>query len=241
MSDTKSSAPARPFPLGMARRGLSIGGVALVAVNLVLMMAGSAAGAGTMTSAVLWGGAAVCFLGAFVAFMLEPNEPPPSRPHGEPAADPEAAAASDDGGRAEGASPAARPTTRGRRAARRTPSRLRSSAAATPCAGCAAASPPLVGSLLALLLMAHAGQLALGRPARRALRRASPSWGVMDLLGTFDDADDRVAALEHARGARARRSRGFARVVRALLRSRSASRTAGRGLPQMALGHRRHR
>ena len=44
MSDTKSSEPARAFPLGTARRGLTIGGVALVAVNLVLLMIGQRSG-----------------------------------------------------------------------------------------------------------------------------------------------------------------------------------------------------
>ena len=71
MSDTKSSEAPRAFPLGTARRGLTVGGVALVAVNLVLLMSGSELGVG-MTSALLWGGAAACFLGAFVVFMMEP-------------------------------------------------------------------------------------------------------------------------------------------------------------------------
>jgi 4-amino-4-deoxy-L-arabinose transferase-like glycosyltransferase len=46
--------------------------------------------------------------------------------------------------------------------------------------------------VVSFLLMAHDGQLRWGVPLG-ALSIAAASWGVMDLLGTFDDADDRVA------------------------------------------------
>jgi 4-amino-4-deoxy-L-arabinose transferase-like glycosyltransferase len=49
-----------------------------------------------------------------------------------------------------------------------------------------------VGTLLAFLLMANDGQLRWGVPMG-ALCIAVASWGIMDLLLTFDDPDDRVA------------------------------------------------
>ncbi len=51
----------------------------------------------------------------------------------------------------------------------------------------------LVASAIATALMGHPGQLRWGVPLG-ALFVAIASWGVMDLLGTFDDADDRVVA-----------------------------------------------
>ena len=49
-----------------------------------------------------------------------------------------------------------------------------------------------VGGLLAFMLMAHNGQLRLGVPLG-LLCVLVCAWGVMDLLGTFDDADEHVA------------------------------------------------
>ena len=51
----------------------------------------------------------------------------------------------------------------------------------------------LLASLFAMGLMGRPGQLRWGVPLG-ALFVAIASWGVMDLLGTFDDADDRVVA-----------------------------------------------
>ncbi len=51
----------------------------------------------------------------------------------------------------------------------------------------------LVAAAIATGLMGHPGQLRWGVPLG-ALFVAIASWGVMDLLGTFDDADDRVVA-----------------------------------------------
>jgi 4-amino-4-deoxy-L-arabinose transferase-like glycosyltransferase len=50
----------------------------------------------------------------------------------------------------------------------------------------------LLGSVVAVMLMGHPGQLRWGVPLG-ALCVAIASWGVMDLLGTFDDPDTRVA------------------------------------------------
>jgi len=49
-----------------------------------------------------------------------------------------------------------------------------------------------VGIFVAFTLMAHDAQLRWGVPLG-ALFIAVAAWGIMDLLGTFDDADDRVA------------------------------------------------
>jgi 4-amino-4-deoxy-L-arabinose transferase-like glycosyltransferase len=51
----------------------------------------------------------------------------------------------------------------------------------------------VLASLVAMGLMGHPGQLRWGVPLG-AIFVAIASWGVMDLLGTFDDPDDRVAA-----------------------------------------------
>src|SRR5260370_26197962 len=93
MSETKSSESAKivpaaksgggPFPLTTTRRALTIGGVALVAVNLVATMSGGLRLAGTALSALLWGAAAVCFLASFVVYLLEPvarGETPNAKP-----------------------------------------------------------------------------------------------------------------------------------------------------------------
>src|SRR5258708_28604854 len=81
------AAPRRgaPFPLGPARKGLTGLGIAFVAVNLVLMMSGSAGSSGSTLATALWGTAALCFLGAFVVYMVEPtnrrdDKAAPSRP-----------------------------------------------------------------------------------------------------------------------------------------------------------------
>jgi 4-amino-4-deoxy-L-arabinose transferase-like glycosyltransferase len=51
--------------------------------------------------------------------------------------------------------------------------------------------PLIGGSFVALLLMAHTGQLRWGVPLG-AIFVAIATWGAMDLLGTFDDPEDRV-------------------------------------------------
>jgi hypothetical protein len=50
-----------------------------------------------------------------------------------------------------------------------------------------------IASLLALILMAESGQLRWGVPLGTICILVA-AWGLMDLLGTFDDADDTVAA-----------------------------------------------
>jgi 4-amino-4-deoxy-L-arabinose transferase-like glycosyltransferase len=219
MADTKSTATARPFPLGATRRGLTIGGVALVAVNLVLLVTGAAAASGPMLSALLWGGAAVCFLGAFVAYMMEPvakrEDASPlagaaSKAGDSPAspaepADAKATAAGNPTDNPEGG-PADAPAGStvqdkpvdgaaggiGLNVAMMTPEeRARLLPRGNPLRWTRGGITALLGSLFALLLMAKQGQWRWGVPLG-ALFVAIGTWGVMDLLGTFDDPDDRL-------------------------------------------------
>jgi 4-amino-4-deoxy-L-arabinose transferase-like glycosyltransferase len=263
MSDTKSSEPVRPFPLGMARRGLTIGGVALVAINLVMMVAGGLGGAsGSLLSALLWGGAAVCFLGAFVVFMLEPMNvrEAGAGKQGAPAKAPEPASTTAGGALdADKKEPAAdAPRGQGDEAPAATPDVVATEASAPPqpatddepAKGPTSEPSPLIrrgnpmrwtrgsvttalGSLFAYLLMAHPGQLRWGVPLG-AVFVAVASWGVMDLLGTFDDPDDRVAS-SHRLGEIAPDLAGFAASFLLFCASLGFAH-AGRLLPQWGWG-----
>ncbi len=234
MSDTKSSEPPRPFPLGMARRGLTIGGVALVAVNLVLMMSGTDAVAGTMLSALLWGGAAACFLGAFVVFMLEPANRKDAPAEAAPATAKKAEAAAP-------AEPASAEPPSAETAAKADapaevdvdPSTQPLLRRGNPMRWLRGGLTALIGSVVALLMMAHPGQLRWGVPIG-ALLVAVASWGVMDLLGTFDDRDDRVDT-SHTLGELAAPLLGFL-VAFVLFALALGFAHAGRGLPQIGWG-----
>jgi 4-amino-4-deoxy-L-arabinose transferase-like glycosyltransferase len=90
-----------------------------------------------------------------------------------------------------------------------------------------------LGSLCAVMLMGHAAQLRLGVPLG-SLFVAIAAWGVMDMLGSFDDPDDRVASSTTlgAVGQPLALLMGAFLVFIASL----AFATAGRGLPQWAWG-----
>jgi 4-amino-4-deoxy-L-arabinose transferase-like glycosyltransferase len=258
MSETKSSgqAPASaavrptartsaPVPFAMARKGLVALAVAFVAGNVVMMMSGAAGASSSTVTAVLWGGAALSFLGAFVLYMMEPAsrrdgasppaDPPqaahreqersspvdpsrseapavpkkeptgnvstvkelssmpptkksPDAPEG-PAADPAAAADVK-----EGTSPSAPEAE--------APGTVKSLNEEKPAAPLMPRGNPLrvirgglttvLSSFFTLLLMGHAGQLRWGVPLGTLLVGIA-TWGVMDVLGTFDDPDERVA------------------------------------------------
>ncbi len=93
--------------------------------------------------------------------------------------------------------------------------------------------PLLAGSFVTLLLMAHGGQLRWGVPLG-GIFVAIAAWGAMDLLGTFDDPDDRVAgSTTLAALARPIVSLLTTLMLFALLLG-LASR--GRGLPQIGWG-----
>jgi 4-amino-4-deoxy-L-arabinose transferase-like glycosyltransferase len=223
----------------MARRGLTIGGIALVAVNLVLMMSGSEIGAAPMVAALLWGGAAASFLGAFVVFMMEPanrkdaavsTEPataktaavPPAAVEPTPAEPAVTAKADEPAAAAEGLPPPAEEAPSPPLLRRGNPMRwLRGGLTA------------LLGSFFALLMMAHPGQLRWGVPIG-ALLVVVASWGVMDLLGTFDDRDDRVVA-SHTLGQLGAPLLGFL-VAFVFFCLALGFAHAGRGLPQIGWG-----
>ena len=287
MSENSSSNPIRPLGLVAARRGLAIGGVALVALNLVIMMTGSLTGGGaSLVSALLWGGAAFCFLGAFVVFMLEPMKLGKDEGPGSPAAkqlagpslnrvrdespkkdanpketDVDKTAEPSEGAPmseapavavgaplkgSDDASPATPPATDevpnpeaapgANEAAKEEPSSVpgapllrRGNPLRTVRGGVAA----LAGSFIAYLFMAHPGQLRLGVPLG-ALFVAVAAWGIVDFLGTFDDADDRVVA-SHRFDEVAPHLAGFIASVLLFLCALGFAH-AGRGLPQWAWG-----
>ncbi|HEX8791710.1 MAG TPA: glycosyltransferase family 39 protein [Polyangiaceae bacterium] len=188
MSDTKSSQPARALPIGVMRKGLTAGGIALVAINLVVMLTGSAGHSGSMVSAVLWGAAAVCFLGAFVAYMMEPiakrelNAPAAKAPEGAATADAKAANAEGEPPRDDAA--AAEQTAE-------KPKDVRLLRRGNPLRWTRGGITAAIAGFLALLLMAKQGQWRWGVPMGAVLVGIA-AWGVMDLLGTFDDPDDRL-------------------------------------------------
>jgi 4-amino-4-deoxy-L-arabinose transferase-like glycosyltransferase len=183
MSDTKSSQPARALPLGAMRKGLTGGGVALVAINLLVMVSGSAGRSGSMVSALLWGAAAVCFLGAFVAYMLEPmakREIAGSSAAPAPGAPPTETAPAEGQAQKPAEESATKKDKDGPLVRRGNPLRWTRGGITAAVAG-----------FLTLLLMAKPGQWRWGVPMGAVLV-AIASWGVMDLLGTFDDPDDRL-------------------------------------------------
>jgi 4-amino-4-deoxy-L-arabinose transferase-like glycosyltransferase len=182
MAEPKSSAPARALPVGLVRRTLTVGGVAFAVLNVALMVSGKAATSGPTLPAVLWGAAAVCFLGAFVAYMMEPvaklegASPATSVPDAAPAAPPAAEAANPDEGKSEGSGDAAhRPLLQ----------------RGNPLRWTRGGITALLGMLFTILLMAKQGQWRWGVPLG-AIFVCIACWGVMDLLGTFDDPDDRL-------------------------------------------------
>jgi 4-amino-4-deoxy-L-arabinose transferase-like glycosyltransferase len=181
MAEPKSSAPARALPLGvtprMVRRVLTIGGVAFALLNVGLMVSGTAGASGPTLAAALWGAAAICFLGAFVAYMMEPvAKLEPVAASSAVLADPAPSAyASDAGKPADSGDLAHAPLLR-----RGNPLRWTRGGVTT-----------LLGVFFTVLLMAKQGQWRWGVPLG-AIFVLIASWGVMDLMGTFDDPDDRL-------------------------------------------------
>ncbi|HZT53184.1 MAG TPA: hypothetical protein VE995_02260, partial [Gaiellaceae bacterium] len=226
MTETNTSEPgatapsikrngAPPFPLAPARRGLVVGGVALVVLNAVLAMSG---GVAPWVPALLWGAAAACFLASFVVHLMQPAPPAEAR---RAASEPAGDVTTKVDGAAANEPPASEP---------KSAPLLRKGNPLRLVRGGATA---LLGSLFALLLMAHAGQLRWGVPLG-AVFVVIASWGVMDLLGTFDDADDRVAASTTLRAL----SRPLGAFVAAavLFCAALGFAAAGRAIPQAAWG-----
>ncbi len=239
MSDTKTgesakiaSAPknggATPS-FATARRGLTVGGFAFALLNLATTMSGALRSAGPAVPAVLWGVAAVCFLASFVLYLLEPNahhetlaQPPEKMPPqpsaGKPRVEEKAAAG------AEAFVDSAE---------RREPSHVPLVRRGNPLRIARGGGTALLGAFLAFVLMARQGHARWGVPLG-AVFVAAAAWGVMDLLGTFDDPDDRVASSVTLRSLTAPLV-GFV-FASLLFCAMLGLATAGRGLPQAAWG-----
>jgi 4-amino-4-deoxy-L-arabinose transferase-like glycosyltransferase len=190
MSETKTSVAVRPHafserggrpPFPFLRHGLTFGGSALIATNIVLRIRGAGDAA---IPIFLWGAATVCFFASFIVNMMESQEPQESSSR-EVALKGGSARAHPDPEPSLGVPPPAPPDIE----PARTPLFRRGNPLRLTRGGITAA----VASFLALVLMAHEGQLRWGVPLG-GLLVAIASWGIMDLLGTFDDGDDRVAA-----------------------------------------------
>ena len=238
MSDTKTSESAKiastaknggAMSFATARRALTIGGVALALLNLTATMSGVLRSASPSVPPLLWGLAAVCFLASFILYLFEPSTrhealagPTDRRPTEASAAKirPEEKSSArtespvDDAGASE---PAPAPLVR-----RGNPLRI-----------VRGGGTALLGCFLAFLLMARQGHARWGVPLG-AVFIAAAAWGVMDLMGTFDDPDDRVASSVTLRSLTAPL---VSFVFTSLLFFATLGlATAGRGLPQGAWG-----
>jgi 4-amino-4-deoxy-L-arabinose transferase-like glycosyltransferase len=212
------------LPYRRARLALTLGGGALVALNVGLRMAG---GGGESIPVVLWGSAVVCFVASFILMMTEAppaaadppakkSKPPETAPVALPPEPAETTAAkSDDAPPAE----AKKDTVL---IPRGNPLRLIRGGA-----------PALLASIAALILMGHEGQMRWGVPLG-VLLVSSACIGIMDFLGTFDDAPDRVVA-SHRFEELARPLFGLA-IMSLLFCMTLGFAAAGAGLPQPAWG-----
>ncbi|MDP8999829.1 MAG: glycosyltransferase family 39 protein [Myxococcota bacterium] len=234
MTDTKSSESAKiapavksggvTLPLGTARRGLTIFGVALAGANVIAAISGGGHSLGPGFSAVLWGAAAMCFLASFVIYMMEPanrrdataaelgTPKPRGRPAEERLALGETSAATSDEHQTE-------PSPLFRRG--------------NPLRVVRGGGTALAGCLIAFLLMARHGQLRWGVPLG-TLFVALAAWGLMDMLGTFDEPDDRVASSVTLRSLAVPLA-SFLGASLCFLAALGFA-TAGQGMPQAAWG-----
>src|SRR5258708_11652486 len=189
MSETQTSEPTRTdgsaaklagAPSPYLRHGLTLGGIALVATNFTLRMTGSDS---VVAPTVLWASATLCFLGSFIVYMMEPQgtaEPQPRRE--EATRDPPAADTAPNGD-------PKKPSTEDKDDSRGAASLLRRG---NPLRLTRGGITILASSIPALILMGHERQTRWGVPSG-ALLVAIAAWGVMDLLGTFDDAESRIS------------------------------------------------
>jgi 4-amino-4-deoxy-L-arabinose transferase-like glycosyltransferase len=179
-------------PPSHARPALTFAGVVLVVVDVALRSIDR--DFGVVLPAIAWAGAAASFVGAFVASMSEVQgdavgpDGKSTEPSG-PSSTNGTATAGPDGH--PPAPPAEKPPERpAPPPAASTPEPL--IRPGNPLRIVRGGVTAAVSAFLLLLLMGHEGQSRWGVPFGALLATVS-TWGVMDLLGTFDDPVDRVA------------------------------------------------
>lgn len=167
------------------QRALVVAGAVMVALDVVFRS--TDIDGGPILPNLVWIGAAACFLASFVVHMMDP--------HGaavkdkDSATEPTAGTAQHSESGTAPAAPEAGPPIQSGEPPKRPGLVPRGNPLRLVRGGVTAA----IASFLALLLMGHEGQWRWGVPAGTILVAAA-AWGLMDLLGTFDDPDDRVAA-----------------------------------------------
>jgi 4-amino-4-deoxy-L-arabinose transferase-like glycosyltransferase len=169
----------RPAFLGTTRRRLILVAIGLVAVSLVLTFVGSAGGA---LGAVLWGSVGVFFLGALVVGLMESGARRSLEQSRSEAGDPLAT----DGSDVVDAKPLLTPGN---------PLR--------PLRGGITAAIGAIGAFVLMAVHGHAfliGSISWSPSVPLGIALCIVCvWGLMDLMGTFDDADERIAST-HALG-----------------------------------------
>ncbi|MBV9947125.1 MAG: glycosyltransferase family 39 protein [Myxococcales bacterium] len=241
MSDTKSTESAKvvpagksgdaTFPFATARRALFIAGVAVGGLNGLLILSGAARAAGSAVTPLLWGVAAACFLAAFVVYLREPVVPRAGT--GAEDTKPKAGGSVDTAGPSGPRSDAAAPELRGPGEGgvpREKEPLLRPGNPPRLLRGGLTA---FVSCFFAFLLMARHGQLRWGVPIGAALMLVA-SFGVMDLLGGFDEPEERASGTTTLR-ALAPSLAGFLGTFFLFCVALGLA-TAGRGLPQLVWG-----
>ncbi len=192
MSETTTSAAATPHafpqagrvaPPPFVRHGLTAVGALLIGTNVGLRMLG---GGDASIPIFLWGAATACFFASFVISMMETQETVPREvptPAAEARGEPAPASAPDPSSGAPPPEPDAPPPE---------PARHPLFKAGNPLRWVRGGVTFLVACFLTVVLMGHEGQLRWGVPLGTLLV-AIATWGAMDLMGTFDDPDERVA------------------------------------------------
>jgi 4-amino-4-deoxy-L-arabinose transferase-like glycosyltransferase len=215
--ETWSAEPAK-IPPARARFALNTTGTLLVLLDMLLRVASRGE---TVIPVILWGTAAACFVGSFVLLMSQSGETPTQArsPGPSPAlpADIKAPEADGSNGSTHGTDADEPPLIR-----RGNPLHL-----------VRGGIPAVLASLVTVILMGRDGHLSWGVPLG-ALLVAIASWGIMDLLGTFDDASHRIVKSVTL-SAVAGRLAAFAASWVAFSYALGLA-TAGRGLPQSVWG-----
>jgi 4-amino-4-deoxy-L-arabinose transferase-like glycosyltransferase len=190
-----TAANDRPRSLANTRRVLSFGGIGLIVVNLLMQMTGTGSAGQSLMSAVLWGGATVCFLVAFIVYQMEAAA---RRMLSAPAAHATGTSTKDakpDGATSTASADAAADADAANDAAADAKGKEKDSTPllhkGSPLRLMRGGITAAVGGIVSFLLMAHRGQMRIGVPLG-ILFIAIATWGLMDLLGTFDDPDQRV-------------------------------------------------